>query len=96
MEERLIVWFIGFLIAALWGLLLYLIKKNSADIHSLKDKNEAQELKIQHLNDKLWGEEKLTKVIVDAVRYSMTEWENKMLKSGLLHQHERRKDDPTK
>lgn len=91
-----------FIIAAiqtiLWGITFYLLvqkdKRQEKDIECLKKQTIDQQLEIQHLNDKLWKDSKLTKVIVEAVATSMTKWENKMLKSGFIHNHDRDIDKP--
>ena len=89
-------WIIAVLQIMLWGITFFLLKqkfvKQEKDIEYLQKQTQEQELKLQHLRDKLWSEDKLTGVIVDAVKLSMTEWENEMLKSGLIHTHSRKED----
>ena len=98
-------WIIGVVFTVLWALTFYLLtskdQKQAKEIDTLKTEivcnrktNEAQQLEIQHLRDKLWSEEKLTRVIVDAVSMSITRLENKWLKEGMLHNHTKRKGDP--
>lgn len=97
MEERLIYWIITAIMGIVFSLLIGLLKdkdkKQEKAIECLQEKNILQDLELQHLRDKLWGEKKLTGVIVNAVKLSMTEWENKMLKSGFIHDHKRKEDN---
>ena len=97
MEAKLTYWIVTVIMGIVFSLLIRLLmekdKKKEADIEFLKKKNIEQDLELQHLKDKLWSEEKLTGVIVDAVRVSMTDWENKMLKSGFIHNHTRKDDE---
>ena len=100
-------WVAGIVFTILWAVTFYLLtskdRKQEKEIDVLKEaitcnreKNETQQLEIQHLRDKLWSEEKLTKVIVEAVSMSITKLENKWLKDGTLHNHTRRNTDPLK
>lgn len=87
---------IGIVFTILYGITSYLFaqkdKRQEKCLDWLKEKARLQELKIQHLEDKLWSEEKLTGVIVNAVALAMTNWENQMLKSGFIHNHTRKED----
>jgi hypothetical protein len=90
MEQKLIIWLVSFLVAALWGLVIYLLKKNQSEIKCLQKRTEDQELKLQTHEGKLWSETKLSTAIESAVDKSLLRFENKMLKEGLLHTHTRR------
>ena len=84
-------WLAGTIITVLGTATGYLLsqkdRKQECEIKSLQKKGAEQDLTIQHLEDKLWSEDKLTQVIVDAVTLSITQIENKWLKEGLLHKH---------
>ena len=98
MDLKLILFIIAAIQTILWGITFYLLvqkdKRQEKDIDDLKKQTIDQQLQIQHLNDKLWKDSKLTKFIVEAVATSMTKWENKMLKSGFIHNHDRDIDKP--
>lgn len=98
MDIKLLFFIIATIQTILWGITFYLLvqkdKRQEKDIGDLKKQTIAQQLEIQHLNDKLWSDSKLTKVIVAAVSTSITKLENKWLKEGLLHNHNRKEDMP--
>ena len=91
-------------LVTLTGLLVaYLLKdkdrKQQEEIRMLQNSNSVLDSKVNelsekviHLEDKMWSDEKLTKVIVNAVKSAINEWELKAMKDGWFHNHNRKGD----
>lgn len=80
-------WAVAFVLAVLWAVNFYMQRKRDKNYEKLIERNEKQDLKIQSLEDKIWDEDKLSKVVEASVEAGLTKWELKAIKSGLLHYH---------
>lgn len=74
-----------------WSILFWSIRNMRNDIKELFNLTNDQRLKIQsnkdnikQNEDKLWSEDKLTKVIESAVRKELLEFENRLMKEGKI------------
>ena len=87
---------IGLVTTTIFGMIGYLFKrdqKNQDDMLKdldvenklLNNKIIAIESDVRLLNNKLWSDEKLGKVITDAVNLAFSEWQLRMIQEGWFH-----------
>jgi len=89
---------LGLIFAIGWGVLFWSVKsmrndikelftmfnKQALKIQSTVDKVRINDEKIKHNQDKLWSEEKLSKIIEKVIERQFLKWENKLMKEGKL------------
>jgi len=96
MNPAIVAVLIGLVATAIFGMISYLFKrdqKNQDDLIKdlevenklLNNKITTIESDVRLLNNKLWSDEKLGKVITNAVNLAFSEWQLRMIKEGWFH-----------
>lgn len=68
----------------LWGLMLYMIKARDKKVDRLEEKTSDQQLEIQELQSKIWGEDKLQQIVQQAVCNAMNQFKLELYEEGIL------------
>lgn len=93
MNPAFVVVLVGACITAIFGIIGYLfkrgqiyqynqIKKIQEEIALLCKSVIALESDVRLINSKLWSDEKLSKVVMDAVSLGLSKWQIQMIKEG--------------
>ena len=106
-EQTIYMILISLLFTIIWALLFYLFKKNDEKVETLNKtfdghlqsncrvhsiKISTLENQISEFRNKLWSEDKLTKVVEKAIESQFNRWENKLMKEGQLNINNKEND----
>ena len=67
-----------------WGVLFWSIKNMRNDIKELFNTTNEQAIEINICKHKLWSDDKLIKVINNAIDSKFNAWENRLLRKGII------------
>jgi len=84
MNERLLLYLIGFGFAIAWSLMFYFFKQIDAKIKVLDIEVNNQKTEVELLKSKMWQDNKLKELVETTINNAFNIWENKMLKNGTL------------
>lgn len=84
MNERLLLYLIGFGFAVAWSLMFYFFKQIDAKIKVLDIEVNNQKTEVELLKSKMWQDNKLKELVETTINNAFNIWENKMLKNGTL------------
>ena len=84
MNERLLLYLIGFGFAIAWSLMFYFFKQIDAKIKVLDIEVNNQKTEVELLKSKMWQDNKLKELVETTINNAFNVWENKMLKNGTL------------
>jgi len=84
MNERLLLYLIGFGFAVAWSLMFYFFKQIDAKIKVLDIEVNNQKTEVELLKSKMWQDNKLKELVETTINNAFNVWENKMLKNGTL------------
>ena len=84
MNERLVLYLIGFGFAVAWSLMFYFFKQIDAKIKVLDIEVNNQKTEVELLKSKMWQDNKLKELVETTINNAFNIWENKMLKNGTL------------
>jgi len=84
MNERLVLYLIGFGFAVAWSLMFYFFKQIDAKIKVLDIEVNNQKTEVELLKSKMWQDNKLKELVETTINNAFNVWENKMLKNGTL------------
>jgi hypothetical protein len=72
------------ILGILWGLMLYMIKARDKKIERLEERTADQQLELQELQNKIWGEDKLQQIVQQAVCNAMNQFKLELYEEGVL------------
>jgi hypothetical protein len=72
------------ILGILWGLMLYMIKARDKKIEKLEERTADQQLELQELQNKIWGEDKLQQIVQQAVCNAMNQFKLELYEEGVL------------
>ena len=84
MNERLLLYLIGFGFAVAWSLMFYFFKQIDAKIKVLDIEVNNQKTEVELLKSKMWQDNKLKELVETTINNAFNIWENKLLKNGTL------------
>ena len=75
---------VAIILGALWGVSFYVFKQQGKKVEKLEETTAEQQLEIQALQGKIWGEEKLQSIVQEAVCNAMTQFKLELYEEGIL------------
>jgi len=92
-NERLLIYLMGFGFTVAWSLMFYFFKTIDSKIKVLEVSVNEQKTEVELLKSKMWQDDKLTKLVETTINNAFNEWENRMLKDGSLQPNRRKTDE---